>query len=631
MANRDVNSVDYASFELALADANAGDNIRLYAIGNAVNRDGRRHMVGNSSQITTKAITITGMLPRQQIEFFKIRAVTIGDGSAIDGNGEIIFDNITFVNSTLITLSATGGTVTFKNCIFLGLQTGFSDADLSGATYNFINCIFNCTDTTNYMPFRRGASTAMKLNLFYCGFLIGTSAITAINIPNTSGTVWDIRNCYFLGCVASAEMSDLGSKLSGNSTHNIVTLDTAIGANCITLGTHSGMAFYSGGNHDRDIQETSIAYHTGTPITGITTDMWGRTRHATTPSIGPLEGGVHNPGATNVRRNTKYWLADTEYTGSCAVPSSNHVTSNDMTGTASGLVALSGVMTGVGGTLNHNNVLTTANGNYIDLTDDNTLLSGVPIGVSPRAGTLLFTVPSQNSVVTNTIYDNADKTSVLSGLRTDCNPIYATTDATYGDPSNPTTGLLPTTGILKSIGGLWNDDNMVASNIKINVEFGLSQLGTFIGEVIPLNTPNITATVLSSPSTSVKISVTGSTVGVTNYIYQRDESASEKIFEFAFGLSGDGDQNVDNLVRGEQYTWMVQSKLGDQYSRSAITYTITIPELEDAGEDGDHDGGWYSGISNIPDSTYTNYEDRYSSPHDGGWYTGITDAGQENY
>jgi len=297
-----------------------------------------------------------------------------------------------------------------------------------------------------------------------------------------------------------------------------------------------------------------------------------------------------------------------------------------------GIAPLSGIMTGIGGTLSHNNILTTSGGNYQDLADDSNLLSGIPIGVSPRAGTLSFTVPPIDTVLANTIYDNGTKSTVLSGIRTDCASGLALSTASYGDPNNPIAGTISLDGLLKSAGGNWNDDNMAVANIKFGTEFGLSQIGTFIGEIIPLNTPTITATVVDNPTTSVKISITGSTDGVLNYIYQRDESQSDKIFEFIFGLSGDGDQNVDNLVRGQQYTWLVQSELGGaQYSRAAISTTVVIPELEDAGEDGDHDGGWYSGISNISDTDYQTEEDRYASPHDGGWYTGITDAGEESY
>lgn len=181
---------------------------------------------------------------------------------------------------------ATGLTAGYRRCISLGANAGTNtggafDTSWLNGNFFFENCL------SIGMPRSPGGAFTVingTVDFSYCAAVYPR----IIGFKRFGGTL-TVKNCIAFG---------LGTGFDAGITQsfNISSDGTASGTGSLLNQTLAQLAFAHDvfDNHPTDWRipdsQSSVAENAGTPISGITLDIDGRTRDATNPNIGPTEG-----------------------------------------------------------------------------------------------------------------------------------------------------------------------------------------------------------------------------------------------------------------------------------------------------------------------------------------------------
>jgi len=297
----------YSTIVAANAVANDGDTIEVYA-----NVNEAAYAEGNIT--ITKAITLVGMLPNCGVKITRINVLDVGSGGpAISGT--VTIKNLTMYRSNF-RLNNTSGDIVFEKCI---MHTDANRVEPAAAytrtgTYTFKNVLF-IGARWDVVYVRSGSGGDFYFQ--FCTFL--DCGVNALNITTANVNSVSVKNCDGIGA------ADAWGAVTGatNSSHNSTQTTNVCGTDNLTSKTKADADYFLNDILPSGIQQTSCLYGAGTPISGISDDIFGNTRNASTPSIGCFEGGLYFPEASGVLSTVNYNLDS--LTGTYSAPNASDV------------------------------------------------------------------------------------------------------------------------------------------------------------------------------------------------------------------------------------------------------------------------------------------------------------------
>lgn len=340
-------SPNYSTIASALAAASAGDTIEVYYA------DAYRNLSHFANYLTvSKAVTIVGKVGNQQlviggasnylaldiqasatVENFTITAANYGVMSQGGSGITVVVSRCVCRGEYAAYFGNSGCTASINNCILLG---GVSGVLCSAGT---VNCNFCAAGSTSSRAFQQNGGTLTCKN---CVGLYCNTATTSFY-----GTIGGNNNASYDG--------------SGPSTGrvNIATNDPKFWKDEST--SYAGL--------DIRITPSSSLAGAGASVSGVTVDMFGRTR-ASTPSIGPFEAWATPtaPAAGDILSTASCILVDgTTRTGTFDETARNTDpgVANVVDGTTYKIQNVSKEGTLVGEAHTADEVIDTAGGNYV--------------------------------------------------------------------------------------------------------------------------------------------------------------------------------------------------------------------------------------------------------------------------
>jgi hypothetical protein len=168
--------------------------------------------------------------------------------------------------------AASAETYIFNNCIFSGMEV-----EIDNGTMTFNNCLF--VNTLGPFGSRGFVLTGGTSTFNACGFIVLNGATSYVFNSATA----NYNNCYFFG--SGAATFNATTPVADNFSHCMTDITGATG---LTGGKTFANQFVSTTNDFR-VKAGADLIGAGAPIGGITTDISGFTRNASTPTIGPWE------------------------------------------------------------------------------------------------------------------------------------------------------------------------------------------------------------------------------------------------------------------------------------------------------------------------------------------------------
>jgi hypothetical protein len=266
------NAKTYTTWATAFAAASNGDTIEMYY---ADTRKGVIYDVGDISQ--NKELTITGMIGNQQVWI-------AGASYAITMAASATYNNLTISGSAsaVYGVAATSVVSTFNRCRLIGGRAVY----IGGNTTNLNNCLCLAYQASIIA----GATGVVNANFVTA---IGGMGYGAGFFTYGAGITMTLKNCLVVCPTPSYSYLNIGGVITGSNNAGCDGTAANVGSGSVNTDT-TDPKFYKDistifAGDDYRLDAGSSLATAGVAVSGITTDIYGRTRHATTPSIGCFE------------------------------------------------------------------------------------------------------------------------------------------------------------------------------------------------------------------------------------------------------------------------------------------------------------------------------------------------------